>query len=107
LNAYHWDGSGWGDPLTLDTSWGGDGRGCPGETSEPYSVRVVNVSDFSPFVLKSGDPPGGNPTVVTVRAFGAHSSPGATHFGSASHLWLALAALGAVGGMLLLWVQRR
>ena len=52
LNAYHWTGSDW-EELTLDTSWGGDGRACE---TEPYSVRVKNVSDFSPFVLQSSEP---------------------------------------------------
>lgn len=30
LNAYHWTGSAW-QVLPLDTSWGGDGRACPGK----------------------------------------------------------------------------
>lgn len=49
LNAYRWDGATW-QPLTLDTSWGGDGRVCE---SAPYSVRVYPVTAFGAFVLKS------------------------------------------------------
>jgi CSLREA domain-containing protein len=52
LNAYHWNGSGW-DALTLDASYGTNGRSCG---TEPYSLRVQNVGDFSPFVLKSSVP---------------------------------------------------
>jgi hypothetical protein len=66
LNAYHWDGNAW-QLLPLDTSWGGDGRACE---SEPYSVRVYPVSDFSPFVL-SDEEPGGSPTTVTLASFTA------------------------------------
>ena len=67
LNAYHWDGSGW-DLLNLDAAYGTGGRACG---SEPYSLRVTGVSDFSPFVLKSGEPPGGIPTAVTLASFTA------------------------------------
>ncbi|MBI4787134.1 MAG: CSLREA domain-containing protein [Chloroflexi bacterium] len=69
LNAYHWNGSTWGSPLTLDTTWGADGRVCPGEGSAPYSVRVTGVTNFSPFVLKSGDAPGATPTAVRLVSF--------------------------------------
>ena len=53
LDAYHWNESSWDAALTLDTSYDGDGRMCG---SDPQSVRVKNVSDFSPFMLKSGAP---------------------------------------------------
>jgi hypothetical protein len=66
LNAYHWNGSSWGSPMTLDTSWGGDGRMCE---SAPYSVRVTGVTNFSPFALKSGSAPGSGPTAVTLTSF--------------------------------------
>jgi hypothetical protein len=62
LTPYHWNGSAW-DPLTLDTTWGGDGRVCE---SEPYSIRVYPVTDFSPFVLSSTVP-----LAVTLASFDA------------------------------------
>jgi len=45
LNVYHWDGSMWDDATTPDS------RQC---ATEPYSLTVSGVSDFSPFVLRSG-----------------------------------------------------
>jgi hypothetical protein len=95
LNAYHWSGGAW-QQLTLDTSWGGDGRVCPGEGSEPYSVRVKDVSDFSPFVLKSG----GGPTAVELVSFTA--TPAGDGTVSVGLLLTALLALG--GG--LAWHKR-
>lgn len=62
MNAYHRTGSAW-QLLTLDPSWGDDGRVCE---AEPPSMRVTGVTDFSPFVLKSGDPPGGGSTSGTI-----------------------------------------
>ena len=99
LNIYHWDGSEW-DALTLDTSYDTDGRLCG---SDPQSVRVKSVSDFSSFVLKSGD----DPNAVTLARFTARlAGEDLTGFQNLSGL-VALAALGAVGGALLLRARRR
>jgi hypothetical protein len=49
LSAYRWSGSSW-VALTLDHTYGANGRAC---SSEPYSVRVKGVTDFSSFVLAS------------------------------------------------------
>jgi hypothetical protein len=49
LSAYRWSGSSW-VALTLDNTYGVNGRAC---SSEPYSVRVKGVTDFSSFVLAS------------------------------------------------------
>jgi hypothetical protein len=68
LNVYHWNGSSW-SALTLDTTYDSDGRDC---NSTPRSVRVKDVSAFSPFVLKSGGPP----TVVTLASFTATAQKG-------------------------------
>jgi hypothetical protein len=95
MQVWRWNGSSWEAVGTVNA------REC---TTEPYYVQVTGVSSFSPFVADN-DEPGAGPTVVTLRAFGAHSAPGATHLGSASHLLLALVALGAVG--MLLWARRR
>ncbi len=70
LNVYHWNGVGWDGPLPLDTSWGGDGRVCPGEDGEPYSIRVYPVSDFSAFVLKSSSPTAVEQTSLTAAPAG-------------------------------------
>jgi hypothetical protein len=58
LNAYRWNGSSW-ITLTLDTTYGTGGRNC---SVSPQSIRVKDVSEFSPFVLKSND----TPTAVTL-----------------------------------------
>jgi hypothetical protein len=63
LNVYHWHSSAW-HALTLDASYGINGRNCSGG---PQSVQVDNVSEFSPFVLKSD----GAPTAVTLASFTA------------------------------------
>ncbi|MBU0511111.1 MAG: right-handed parallel beta-helix repeat-containing protein [Chloroflexi bacterium] len=55
--VYHWNGSAW-EAMTRDSSYGSDGRMCG---SEPYSIRVTGVTDFSPFVLKSDGVPSGEP----------------------------------------------
>lgn len=68
LDAYHWNGSGWGTALSRDTSYGTEGRDC---SSTPPSVRVQGVTDFSPFVLKSAVP-----TAVRVRRLAAYGSLG-------------------------------
>ena len=52
----------------LDAAYGSGGRSC---ASEPYSLRVTGVSDFSPFVLRSGDASDGIPTAVTLASFTA------------------------------------
>jgi hypothetical protein len=53
-NVYHWNGSAW-DAMTLDASYDTGGRICD---AEPYSIRVKNVTDVSPFVLSEGMPTG-------------------------------------------------
>ncbi|MFO7540019.1 MAG: LamG domain-containing protein [Chloroflexota bacterium] len=53
VDAYHWDGANW-EVLSLDPSYGVDGRDC---SMEPYSIRVTGVTDFSPFVLAVDDAP--------------------------------------------------
>ncbi|MGC9356886.1 MAG: choice-of-anchor Q domain-containing protein [Anaerolineae bacterium] len=62
-NVYHWNGSAW-ETTTLDTGYGTGGRMCD---AEPYSLRVENVADFSPFVLSedmpTGDPAGAGYTI--------------------------------------------
>jgi hypothetical protein len=105
LNAYHWNGSSW-DTLTLDTDYDGDGRLCG---TDPQSVRVTGVSSFSSFVLKSGGPPSGGPTAVTLasftaalRRFGVSTAGGVSGF----VLSLVLVALGAIG-LLALRARRR
>jgi hypothetical protein len=50
LSAYRWSGSDWVGPLTLDSAHGVNGRACG---SEPYSIRVQNVTGFSSFALTS------------------------------------------------------
>jgi hypothetical protein len=50
LNAHRWDGGGWSDPLTLENAYGTGGRACG---ANPLSLRVKDVTDFSPFALKS------------------------------------------------------
>jgi hypothetical protein len=66
LEAYHWNGTAW-DPLTLDTTYGTDGRICE---AEPRSVKVSGVTGFSPFTLKS--PP--LPTAITLTSFSARAT---------------------------------
>lgn len=62
-HVYHWTGSAW-EATTLDTGYGTGGRICG---AEPYSIRVENVADFSPFVLgedmPTGEPAGAGYTV--------------------------------------------
>jgi CSLREA domain-containing protein len=99
LNAYHWDGSNWGSALPLDTSWGDDGRKCE---SEPYSVQVYPVTDFSPFVLKSGDPP----TAVTLARFTARTGL-ETRFLRETWFLGAPVVLGVAVGALVLQARRR
>jgi hypothetical protein len=53
LNAYHWNGASW-DLLTLDGTYGMAGREC---STEPHSIRVMGVNNFSNFILKSGSAP--------------------------------------------------
>ncbi|HOU13898.1 MAG TPA: S8 family serine peptidase [Anaerolineae bacterium] len=54
MEVYHHNGTTWSAPLARDMAYGVDGRDC---SAEPYSIRVVGVADFSPFVLKSGSAP--------------------------------------------------
>jgi hypothetical protein len=49
LNAYRWDGSDW-QLLTLDASYGTNGRACG---ADPQSLRVQHVDSFSAFILKA------------------------------------------------------
>lgn len=56
LNAFHWNGSGW-DTLTVDS------RQC---NTEPYSLQVSGVTDFSPFMLTSEN----SPTAVRLNGLG-------------------------------------
>lgn len=55
--VYHWNGSAW-EAMARDSGYGIDGRMC---AAEPCSVRVEDVTDFSPFVLRSGGTPEGTP----------------------------------------------
>lgn len=48
MEAYRWDGT-WDNLLTRDMAYGSQGRLCG---SDPQSIRVMEVSDFSPFVLR-------------------------------------------------------
>jgi len=89
LNAFrNTGGSNWSQ-LTLDI------RDC---SNTPRSIRVTGVSDFSPFVLKSGS----GPTAITVQRFTARSAGGGNGF----VLPLALVALG-IGGLALVWRRSR
>jgi hypothetical protein len=58
--VYHWTGTTW-EMLTLDAGYGTGGRMC---AAEPYAVRVMSVTDFSPFVLRSDGAPQGHPLDV-------------------------------------------
>ena len=65
MNAYRWNGASWDAALTLDSSYGIDGRDC---TPGLQSLRVNGVADFSPFGLSSE-----TPTAVTLQSFTAHT----------------------------------
>jgi len=67
VELYHWDGA-WSSALTRDSTYETAGRQC---TTEPYSIRVTGVSDFSPFVLTGS---GEAPTAVSVQRL--HAVPG-------------------------------
>ncbi len=54
LEVYHHDGTTWSAALSRDLTYGLDGRDC---STEPYSIRVTGVTDFSPFALRSGGAP--------------------------------------------------
>ncbi len=64
LNVYRWNDTGWDAGITPDS------RQC---AAEPYSLTVSGVSEFSPFVLRSG---GAAPTNVSSMRFAAQI-PGA------------------------------
>jgi hypothetical protein len=83
MNGYHWTGSAW-ELLTLDTTYGANGRSCG---SDPQSIRVKNVSAFSPFVIKET-----GPNAVTLHVLAARATPG-----RADLLALALAGLLGLG----------
>jgi hypothetical protein len=97
MEVYHWNGTGWdGTPLTRDTSYGptSDGRDC---TSNPRSIRVIGVTDFSPFGLTSI----GVPTAITLLEIKAAPS-------SSPIVWLVLvASLALLGGVLILHRRSR
>jgi hypothetical protein len=92
MNVYHWNGSSW------DEEAGSYNRGG---SDDGQWVQVTGVDEYSPFGL--GD---GNPTVVTLRNFTARTGL-ETRFLGATWFLGALVALGAVGGMLVLWMRRR
>jgi hypothetical protein len=65
MNAYRWNGAAWDLPLTLDGSYGdSQGRDCP---QGLQSLRVREVTAFSPFGVKSGVAP----TAVSLATFSA------------------------------------
>ncbi len=47
MEAYRWNGTAWSS-LARDTAYGTEGRDC---TSEPFSIRVTGVTDFSEFII--------------------------------------------------------
>ena len=53
MAVYRWDGS-WNNRQRLDSTYGNGGRLC---TSQPWSIRVKDLSDFSPFVLSAAPHP--------------------------------------------------
>jgi len=67
LNVFHWDETGWSAPLPLDPAYASGGRDCG---DEPYSIQVIGIDDFSPFVLKSAN----EPTAVSLRHFQAEGT---------------------------------
>ncbi len=60
LSVYHWNGSGWDAQTTT-------GHDCIGALN---FVTAVNVTDFSPFVLRSPD----SPTAVTLHSLSVISA---------------------------------
>lgn len=66
MEAYHWS-TVWDAPLIRDNSYDTDGRLC---VSSPNSIRVLGVTTFSPFALKSGL----SPTAVTLQTIQAHAT---------------------------------
>ncbi len=59
-------GNNWGTPLIIDTSYSG-GRICG---ADPQSLRVKNVTSFSPFALRSANAP----TVINLNNLTAQSN---------------------------------
>jgi hypothetical protein len=92
LDAFRNTGGNNWSQLTRDGSYGTNGRDC---SNTPRSLRVVGVSDFSPFVLKSGAP-----TAITLQAFRARTVDGWVYAG------VVLALLLFLGGGLALRQQR-
>jgi len=66
MEAYRWTGA-WNAMLTRDTSYGTDGRMCG---SNPYSIRVVDVDVFSPFVIHEPKPADISVVPTTTLDFG-------------------------------------
>ncbi len=91
LNAYHYQGGAW-VPLTLDTSYDGDGRLCG---ANPRSVRVQDVTTFSQFVLNQNQP-----TVIELVSFS-----GTTGSRRAVLLGVLAVSLALLGGFM--WARRR
>jgi hypothetical protein len=87
--AWHW-GPGWGIALTRDTTYGTNGRDC---TAEPYSVRVKDVSEFSPFVVRES-----TPNAIIVRSAASQSTAPA---------YLAVGAAVALGEAVIVLRRRR
>jgi LPXTG-motif cell wall-anchored protein len=86
---WHW-GPGWGSALALDTTYGTGGRDC---SAEPYSIRVKDVTDFSPFVVKQTVP-----NAITMRTAVSRSDTPA---------YLAAGAAVALGGAAIVLRRRR
>ncbi len=91
LNAYHYAAGTW-TPLTLDLTYGTAGRLCG---VEPRSVRAINVTAFSPFVLNQDAP-----TAIELVSFSGTTRSGNIILAAA--FGVALVLLGVV-----LWLRRR
>jgi hypothetical protein len=91
LNAYHYAAGTW-TPLTLDLTYGTNGRSCD---VDPRSVRAVNVTTFSPFVLNQDAP-----TAIELVSFSGTTRSGNMILAAA--FGVALVLLGLV-----LWLRRR
>jgi hypothetical protein len=94
LNVYHWHGNSWGSALTLDEP---GSRDC---SNLPPSVRVKDVSEFSPFVLKSSNVP----TALTLQGLKAQATTAMTVTISLGILGLMVVSLVV---LIVLWKQKR